>query len=79
MLLFIIISGGYSIYNAYVQSREMKAHERQKFEEYQQLKDQVEIKKEFAQKLSEDPEVLEHVRRESLQSVSQDELLFRFE
>ena len=79
MFIAVLVIGGGMVYRSYCQSRVMLSKERQKMEKFQQLQEQVEIQKEFVRRLSVNPELLEHTARKNVQSIGENELLFRFE
>ena len=79
VFILVIIIGGRMVYQSYCQSRAMEVKKHQQMEKYQQLQEQVETQKEFVRRLSKDPELLEHTVRKNVQSVGENELLFRFE
>jgi cell division protein FtsB len=57
----------------------METQRLRQWERYIQIQDQFEAQQEYLRELSENPDFLEHVARESLRIVGENEVLFHFE
>lgn len=79
LLIAIGIIGVRSVYGVYVCYRQMADLEAAREQQYRKEQEAVAIQEEHVQALREDLEFREHVAREQLQSVHEEELLFRFE
>ncbi|UPA28595.1 MAG: hypothetical protein LW808_000805 [Verrucomicrobiota bacterium] len=80
-VLWVVIGviGVRSVYEVYVYYRQVADLEAAREQQYQEEQEAVAIQEEHVRALREDLEFREHVAREQLQSVHEDELLFRFE
>jgi cell division protein FtsB len=80
-LLFFAVSmgGALTVYHSYRQCKTMEIREQRQRECYQQIKNTFEMQQEHVKELTENPDFIEHVAREYMQVVGENEVLFRFE
>jgi cell division protein FtsB len=79
--LFLAVSFGGTIivYRSYCHCKEIEKREERQREYYKRVEDKFEVLREYVKELGESSDFMEHVAREHLQIIGENELLFRFE
>jgi hypothetical protein len=73
------MTSGVAIYQSHRECKGMETQRLRQWERYIQIQDQFEIQQEYLRELSENPDFLEHVAREYLRIVGENEMPFHFE
>lgn len=79
IFLTVSVTSGLSVYRSYRQCKAVEAQKLRQWERYLRIKEQFETQQEHLRELTENPDFLEHIAREHLRIVGENEMLFRFE